>query len=78
MPPPVLILRPPGVVAFGIVLIISTIQWFVDGRKNFAGPVSEETLVATNSAEYGNGFGTGHLPNGEMGTVTDEEGNKTK
>ncbi|KAI9683763.1 MAG: hypothetical protein M1822_005953 [Bathelium mastoideum] len=41
------------VVAFGIVLIIATIQWFVDGRKNFAGPVSEEVLVATRSAEVG-------------------------
>ena len=26
------------VAAFAIVLIISTIQWFVDGRKNYTGP----------------------------------------
>lgn len=26
------------VVAFGIVLIISLLQWVVDGRKNFTGP----------------------------------------
>jgi len=26
------------IVAFAILLIISTIQWFVDGRKNFTGP----------------------------------------
>ncbi|KAF2726091.1 amino acid permease [Polychaeton citri CBS 116435] len=26
------------IVAFGVVLIISTIQWFVDGRKNYTGP----------------------------------------
>ncbi|KIV78501.1 hypothetical protein PV11_10211 [Exophiala sideris] len=26
------------VVAFAIVLIVSTIQWFVDGRKNYTGP----------------------------------------
>ena len=26
------------IVAFGIVLMISMIQWFVDGRKNFTGP----------------------------------------
>lgn len=26
------------IVAFGIILIISVIQWFVDGRKNFKGP----------------------------------------
>ncbi|KAJ5404611.1 Amino acid/polyamine transporter I [Penicillium cosmopolitanum] len=45
----VLFLFPPGlpvtgsnmnycVVAFGIILSISTIQWFVDGRKNYSGP----------------------------------------
>jgi choline transport protein len=27
------------VVAFAIVLVISLIQWFIDGRKNFKGPV---------------------------------------
>lgn len=26
------------VAAFGIILIISTFQWIVDGRKNFTGP----------------------------------------
>ncbi|KAL8941139.1 MAG: hypothetical protein Q9211_001946 [Gyalolechia sp. 1 TL-2023] len=26
------------IVAFAIVIIISTVQWFVDGRKNFKGP----------------------------------------
>lgn len=26
------------VAAFAIVLIISTIQWFIDGRKNYTGP----------------------------------------
>lgn len=29
------------VAAFGIVFIISTVQWFVDGRKNFVGPRME-------------------------------------
>ena len=24
--------------AFAIIIVISTIQWFVDGRKNFTGP----------------------------------------
>jgi choline transport protein len=27
-----------AIVAFAIVLIISVIQWFVDGRKNYTGP----------------------------------------
>ena len=38
------------IVAFAIVLIISMIQWFVDGRKNYKGPkvdLDELTLTAT-------------------------------
>nr|POE86611.1 choline transport protein [Quercus suber] len=36
------------IVAFAIVLIISTVQWFIDGRKNFTGPKLElETSVLT-------------------------------
>ncbi|KAF2683583.1 amino acid permease [Lentithecium fluviatile CBS 122367] len=35
------------IVAFAIIIIISTIQWFVDGRKNFTGPrIDMEVLVA--------------------------------
>ncbi|PSN74538.1 amino acid permease [Corynespora cassiicola Philippines] len=40
------------VVAFAIILIISTVQWFVDGRKNFTGPrtdVGLEVLEAVTS-----------------------------
>jgi len=29
------------IVAFFIVLVISTVQWFLDGRKNFKGPKVE-------------------------------------
>jgi hypothetical protein len=32
------------VVAFGIIIIISAIQWIVDGRKNFTGPRVDVTL----------------------------------
>ncbi|EUC39185.1 hypothetical protein COCCADRAFT_31906 [Bipolaris zeicola 26-R-13] len=32
------------VVAFGIILFISTFQWFVDGRKNFKGPRTDMGL----------------------------------
>ncbi len=41
------------IAAFAIVLIISTIQWFVDGRKNYTGPRMEleETLVAQGTHE---------------------------
>lgn len=27
------------IVAFAIVIIIATVQWFIDGKKNFHGPV---------------------------------------
>ena len=40
------------IVAFGIVIIISMIQWFVDGRKNFTGPkveLDEQVLTAVDS-----------------------------
>ncbi|KAK0826559.1 hypothetical protein LTR03_017165 [Friedmanniomyces endolithicus] len=40
------------IVAFGIVLMISMIQWFVDGRKNFTGPkveLDDHVLTAVES-----------------------------
>ncbi|TKX25823.1 putative choline transport protein [Elsinoe australis] len=42
------------IVAFGIVLIIAVVQWFVDGRKNYTGPVVEmedNVLVAPQTNE---------------------------
>jgi hypothetical protein len=44
------------VVAFGIILFVSTFQWFVDGRKNFTGPRTDmglEVLEAMKSQEQG-------------------------
>jgi uncharacterized membrane protein len=40
------------VAAFGIIIVISTIQWFVDGRKNFTGPRNDMDIL------------TGQLPAG--------------
>ncbi|KAH8426699.1 GABA permease GabA [Aspergillus melleus] len=34
------------VAAFGIILIISTFQWFIDGRKNFTGPRADVDVIA--------------------------------
>jgi choline transport protein len=51
------------VVAFGIILFISTFQWFVDGRKNFTGPRSDmglEVLEAMKSAEQDDVEGARH------------------
>lgn len=28
-----------AVVAFGVVLIIAIVQWLIDGRKNYEGPI---------------------------------------
>lgn len=42
------------IVAFAIVFIISMIQWFVDGRKNYTGPkanLEESMLVAINGVD---------------------------
>lgn len=33
------------IVAFGIILIISVIQWIVDGRKNFKGPYIDPEVI---------------------------------
>ena len=42
------------VIAFVIILIISTVQWFLDGRKNFTGPRTDmglEVLEAVKSQQ---------------------------
>lgn len=44
------------IVAFTIIIIISTVQWFVDGRKNFTGPrvgMGLEALEAVKSPQNG-------------------------
>lgn len=43
------------VVAFAIILIISVIQWFVDGRKNFTGPRTDIDLSAFLGADNSSG-----------------------
>lgn len=36
-----------AVVAFAIIVFISTVQWFVDGRRNFTGPIFDESAFFT-------------------------------
>jgi hypothetical protein len=36
-----------AVVAFAVIIIISAIQWFVDGRRNFTGPSFDEFTFAS-------------------------------
>ncbi|KAK4991607.1 hypothetical protein LTR66_006489 [Elasticomyces elasticus] len=63
------------VVAFAVVLVISTVQWFVDGRRNFHGPrveIDETVLVAQQSArqvDEGVYSGKGGVAEVEGGTL---------
>lgn len=40
-----------AVVAFAVVIIISSIQWFVDGRHNFKGPSFDEDAFLVTGVE---------------------------
>lgn len=40
------------VAAFGIVFVISTITWIVDGRKNYVGPRIEVEVLAGQAGEH--------------------------
>lgn len=34
-----------AVVAFGVVLIIAIVQWLIDGRKNYEGPIIDSEVM---------------------------------
>ncbi|ETN39013.1 uncharacterized protein HMPREF1541_07055 [Cyphellophora europaea CBS 101466] len=58
------------IVAFGIILIISVVQWFVDGRRNYKGPyVDPEVLEQADTDVVGVGLTSeqSHLSNGGGG-----------
>ncbi|KAF2642049.1 amino acid transporter [Massarina eburnea CBS 473.64] len=40
------------IVAFAIIMVISTIQWFVDGRKNFTGPRTDMGLEVLEAVHH--------------------------
>lgn len=45
------------IAAFAIIIIISVIQWFVDGRKNYQGPHVEDEIykfTETQGLQVGN------------------------
>lgn len=42
-----------AIVAFAIIIIISTVQWLVDGRHNFKGPSFDEEAYLQASSSYG-------------------------
>lgn len=69
------------VVAFGIVLIISVIQWFVDGRKNFKGPqieIDDSVLVAAKSHDPAARDGDPEMAMSGKTSATDIIGNRRK
>ena len=39
------------IAAFAIVLIVSIIQWFVDGRKNYSGPKLDVEAMKTGEVQ---------------------------
>lgn len=45
------------IVAFAIIILISTVQWFVDGRKNFKGPQLDVEIL---HVDAGTGNVKGH------------------
>lgn len=58
------------IAAFAIILIISAIQWFIDGRKNFKGPkIDDEAMLSFDAIAALNGDGT--KPLGEKDAVDD-------
>ncbi|KAL9072311.1 MAG: hypothetical protein Q9161_003630 [Pseudevernia consocians] len=50
LPPRPFVLPDYCIVAFFIVIVISVVQWFIDGRKNYKGPVVE--LVGEDEPVY--------------------------
>ena len=62
------------IVAFAIVLLVSSITWFADGRKNFHGPKMEDVLVAPNSHTGGGSVsGDGYYGAGRAKVIDSEE-----
>jgi len=66
------------IVAFAIVLIISIVQWFVDGRKNFHGPQINAESIKHGEIQ-GMAADIGDVPNRDSDDTKlaeDEGGNK--
>lgn len=59
------------IAAFAVVLIVSAIQWFVDGKKNFSGPKLD--LDAMKNGEV---VGLAPEPSHDVNGDGDMEGNK--
>ncbi|KAF2769384.1 amino acid transporter [Teratosphaeria nubilosa] len=63
------------IVAFAIVAIISMVQWFVDGRKNYSGPRIElESTVLTATEGPVNVHGPGAMPDSKREKYAEECG----
>lgn len=56
------------IAAFAIIVIISTFQWFIDGRKNYKGPQVE--VIAEDGTPHHIAAGEGFTPAELNGTTT--------
>ncbi|KAI5460331.1 gaba permease [Mariannaea sp. PMI_226] len=57
------------VIAFGFIIVVSTIHWFVDGRKNFKGPLSNSSVIDAIQIESSNVNGQKR----DVGTVVEAD-----
>ena len=64
------------IVAFAIIIIISTIQWFVDGRKNYKGPHIDEAALK-NAEVLGMPVDDNMLRDSDLGTYGNKLDGKT-
>ena len=60
------------IAAFAIVLIVSIIQWFVDGRENYSGPKLDVEAMKTGEVQ-----GLAPEPSNEENGVSGEDKSKT-
>jgi choline transport protein len=61
-----------AIVAFGIIVVIATVQWIFDGRKNYKGPQLDEIALMHGVVEGITGA------EAESSNVTDEEVRKSE
>ena len=61
------------IVAFFIVIVISVVQWFVDGRKNYKGPQIE--IVGEDAT--GDAYQNGHANKISDESIAEADGNET-
>jgi choline transport protein len=62
-----------AVVAFAAIIIVSSIQWFVDGRHHFKGPTFDEDALFVSGVEETSGVKIGEHDNDSKVNKIDAE-----